>query len=93
MPGSEKAATIDAEGHMALGVLRALGLPETVLAVQGVSNSPGGGHANSAGVRRGRKRAGLQAWHGHGLRCFESSHQEPSLNVCVVMLSPSGRDG
>eukprot|EP00983_Pelagomonas_calceolata_P109322 1159547-Pelagomonas_calceolata.AAC.20 len=48
-PGGEKATTIDAEGHMALGVLRALGLPETVLAVQGVSSGPG----NRAATGRG----------------------------------------
>ena len=46
VPGGEKAATIDAEGHLALGVMRALGLPETVLAVQGGVSSN-----NTAGKR------------------------------------------
>uniref|UniRef100_A0A7S3QW21 Bms1-type G domain-containing protein n=1 Tax=Dunaliella tertiolecta TaxID=3047 RepID=A0A7S3QW21_DUNTE len=58
-PGGEKATTIDAEGHMALGVLRALGLPETVLAVQGVSSGPGNRAATGSMKERSaaRKRA------------------------------------
>ncbi|KAF5835588.1 hypothetical protein DUNSADRAFT_7190 [Dunaliella salina] len=58
-PGGEKATTIDAEGHMALGVLRALGLPETVLAVQGVGSGPGNRAATGSMKERSaaRKRA------------------------------------
>ena len=50
VPGGEKATTIDAEGHMALGVMRALGLPETVLAVQGVGNSINNNSHSGAGA-------------------------------------------
>ena len=47
VPGSEKCTPIDAEGHMALGVMRALGLPETVLAVQGISGKGAGANTSS----------------------------------------------
>jgi len=49
VPGSDKVAAIDAEGHMALSILRALGLPEAVLGVQGCSSSGSGSGSSSRG--------------------------------------------
>jgi hypothetical protein len=43
VPGREGATGVDPEGHMALAVLRTLGLPEVVVAVQCPGESRGGG--------------------------------------------------
>eukprot|EP00955_Chlamydomonas_euryale_P072867 361547-Chlamydomonas_euryale.AAC.1 len=71
VPGSEAAVGVDAAGEAALGVLRAMGLPAPVIAVQAVQAPAGGAAAamkeRSAARKRAERAVGTQASVGCGI--------------------------